>query len=170
MFNKTVIERYFIAEKSESLIFIILGIVAIIISLVFFFYFKSSFHRGFAIPLVLVSLLQIAVGAIVYRKSDNDRINNVYSFDLDPGKLKTEEIPRMEVVMKNLAIYRWVEISLVITGLLLIIFFRTQIEQSFWYGFGIGLTVQSIAMLVADFFSEKRGYEYLLGLKTFFKI
>ena len=35
MFTKTDIEKYFNAEKNESLLFIILGIIAIVLALVF---------------------------------------------------------------------------------------------------------------------------------------
>ena len=94
----------------------------------------------------------------------------MYAFDLDPGKLKNEEIPRMEVVMKNFIIYRWVEIGLAIAGILLVLVFRTKTENSFWYGLGIGLAIQSLTILAADFFAEKRGYEYLESLKNFFKL
>lgn len=170
MFNKVAIEKYFTGEKNESLIFILIGLTAIIVAVVLIFYYKSSFTKGFAIPLILVAALQIAVGYTVYKRSDKDRTDNVYAFDLNPGKLKNEEIPRMEVVMKKFNIYRWVEIGLAITGLLLILFFRTKTEQSFWYGMGAGLAIQSIIMLVADFFAEKRGYEYLNGLKSFFDV
>ena len=42
MFSKESIEHYFNAEKSESLFFIIIGVAAIMLALIFFFYIKTE--------------------------------------------------------------------------------------------------------------------------------
>ena len=41
MFSKNDIERYFNAEKQESLVFCIIGMGAVILSIVFLFIFKE---------------------------------------------------------------------------------------------------------------------------------
>ena len=48
MFTKADIERYFNAEKNESLLFILLGVTAILLAFVFFFYLKTNWYKGFA--------------------------------------------------------------------------------------------------------------------------
>jgi hypothetical protein len=69
----------------------------------------------------------------------------------------------MELVMKNFEMYRWVEISLLILGIVFFLFFQ---QQSIWKGVGLGLSIQAGFMLLLDFFAESRGSEYLDFLRT----
>jgi Mg2+/citrate symporter len=168
MFSKADIEKYFVAEKQESILFIVIGIIAIAAAVAFYFFIKSSFFKGAAIPLVLIGLIQVIVGYTVYSRSDEDRIRNVYAYDMNPGSLKQDEIPRMEKVNRNFVIYRWVEIALLAAGVILILVHgRNPGGTSFWYGFGIALALQSFLMLGADYFAEKRALQYHKGLMEF---
>ncbi len=74
-----------------------------------------------------------------------------------PEKIKTEEIPTMEVVMKNFLWYKYIEIVLILIGLVFFFF----IEALVWRGLGLGLTIQSGFMLLLDFFAMTRGQAYL---------
>ena len=128
MLTKAAIEKYFLAEKQESLFFLIIGIAAILLAIIFFFSWKTNFAKGAALPLLLVGLIEAAAGYVVYVRSDDQRINNVYAYDMNPGKLRNEELPRMKTVNRNFLIYRWGEIFFVIAGLVLIIhYFLAQI-------------------------------------------
>jgi drug/metabolite transporter (DMT)-like permease len=167
MFNKTDIEKYFNAEKSESLLFLLVGIAAILAAASFFLFIKTNFYKGAAVPLLLVGLLLGVVGFTVYKRSDADRVRNVYAYDLNPSELKQKEIPRMQTVMKNFVLYRWVEIALVITGVVLFFYFKNNIDQQFWKGFGLSLAIMAFVALSADYFAEKRGDIYLQGLITY---
>jgi hypothetical protein len=169
MFSKSDIEKYFNAEKSESLLFLIAGIIAILLSVIFFFFMKSniSFFKGAAIPLLLIGLIQGAAGYTVYKRSDEDRKRNVYAYTMNPSQLKNGEIPRMQTVMKNFIIYRWVEIAFIAAGVILLFMFRANPDKSFWYGLGLTLAIQAAIMLCLDFFAEKRGHIYLNGIRDF---
>lgn len=112
MFNKIDIERYFNAEKQESLLFVLIGFAGIITAIVFFFLLKTNFYKGAAIPLFLIGLLLGVVGYSVYKKSDEDRKRNVYGYDLNPSELNEKELPRMKTVLRNFVIYRYNEIFL----------------------------------------------------------
>jgi hypothetical protein len=91
----------------------------------------------------------------------------VYSYDMNPAKLKNEEIPRMIAVMKSFVIIRYTEISLFLIGAILCFVFRNSSETIFWYGFGFALAIQALISLILDFFAEKRGQVYLDGLSGF---
>ncbi|MBL7723222.1 MAG: hypothetical protein JNK27_03690 [Chitinophagaceae bacterium] len=168
MFTKADIEKYFKAEKAESWIFMAIGIAGIVAAIVFFF-LRREFYTGAAIPFLLVGLLLASVGYTVYRKSDNDRVRNVYAFDMNPSELKDKELPRMKTVMKNFLIYRWVEIFLFAAGAGLYIYFIRDFKNDFWRGFGLALAVMAILALAADFFAEKRGSIYTKGIESFVK-
>lgn len=165
MLTKTDIEKYFIAEKQESLLFLGIGIAALIIALLGIFVWKTQFWKGASIPLVVIAVLQIIVGFTVYTRSDADRIRVVYAFDAIPSDLKEKELPRMETVNKNFVIYRYIEIALLLAGIALAILYRNNIDKQFVFGVAVTLAVQSALMLGADYFAEKRALIYTAQLK-----
>ena len=167
MFTKTDIENYFIAEKQESLLFLIMGIIGACLAIVFFFFLKTSFYKGAAVPLLFLGLLIGTVGYIVYKRSDSDRIRNVYDYDMNPSQLKNIEQPRMKTVMKNFVIYRYTEILFVLTGIFLFVYFKDNRERAFWKGFGLTLAILALLALAADYFAEKRGKVYSKGIESF---
>ena len=166
MFTKADIEKYFNAEKSESGLFISIGLAGIILAIIFFIFLKTEFYKGAAIPLAVIGLLLGIVGFTVYNRSDADRKRNVYAYDMNPSELYEKEIPRMKTVMKSFIIYRWIEIFLAVSGLVLYIYFIRDVRHDFWRGLGLGLAVMAILALAADYFAEKRGAVYLKGIES----
>jgi uncharacterized membrane protein len=169
MITKADIEKYFVAEKQESLLFVVIGVVALIVAAIGLFMYKTPFWKGASIPLIAIALIQIGVGYGVYARSDKQRTDTVYLLDMNPSKLIKEEIPRMEVVNKNFVLYRWVEIILAIAGLTMFYLYRTNADKQFWLGLGIALAIQALIMLSADYFAEKRALLYTQQLKTLLK-
>lgn len=167
------IYKYFIAEKQESLLFLIIGIAAVLLAVIFWFFIKSnpSFFKGAAIPILAIGLVQIIVGYSVYSRTDNQRKDIAYNIGIEPVSfVRQTELPRMKTIMKNFVIYRWVEIAFIITGIVLIFLFRTNPDKTFWYGFGITLTIQAMLMLGVDFLAEKRGKTYSKNLEEILNI
>ena len=122
---------------------------------------------GAAIPLAVIGLLLAMVGYTIYKRSDNDRIRNVYAYDMNPAELKEKEIPRMKTVMRNFVIYRYTELFLLALGIGLYIYFIRDFNNDFWRGFGLALAVMALIALTADFFAEQRGKKYLKGLEEY---
>lgn len=143
--------------------FLIVGIVAVLLAVVCWFFIKSNpnFFKGAAIPLLAIGLIQMVVGYSVYSRTDKQKANIAYNMGMEPvNYVKQTELPRMKTVMKNFVIFRWVEIAFILTGLALIFLFRSNPDKSFWYGFGIALAIQAVIMLGADYFAEQRGKWY----------
>jgi multidrug transporter EmrE-like cation transporter len=157
------ISKYFNAEKSESLLFVVVGIVALLLSAYFLVKMKQPFYNGMAYPFIVVALIQLTVGSSVYFRSPKDiaRVNQM--MQTETAKIQTEEIPRMEIVMEKFVLYRWVEIALVIVGIVLFLYFQ---PMTLWKGIGLGLAIQSSFMLLLDYFAESRGKVYLDYLQT----
>lgn len=169
MISRTDIEKYFLAEKQAGLIFLILGIAAIIVALIAILTIKTNVWKGAAIPLIIFGVIQAAAGYVVYSRSDEQRISNVYAVDMNPDKLTKEEIPRMQKVTKNFPIYKWIEVTLIIAGIALFIAYRSRPEKALLYGLGLALIIQGIILLTADFIASKRADTYLQQLQTLLK-
>jgi hypothetical protein len=87
---------------------------------------------------------------------------------LEPAAyVRQHELPRMQKVMRNFILYRYVEIFLFVAGLGLFFYFRNSPGHSFWRGFGLTLAVMTFITYVADHFAEKRGADYTNGLMNF---
>ena len=173
MLTKADIEQYFIAEKSAGLLFLILGIAAVLTAVVFIIFFKSPISKGAAWPLIVLGALQVGIGYTIYTRSDKQRIDTVYAYDMNPGKLKTEEFPRMEKAVKSITIFLVLELILLAVGILLIwtnrsFFVNVQPGGSaFWAGIGVVFIIQSLLLSGSDYLAYKRGKEYMAKLEHF---
>ncbi len=167
MFSTSDIEKYFNSEKQENILFFAIGVAGMITAVIFFFFFKANFYKGAAIPLLLIGLILGIVGFTVYKRSDADRIRNVYAYGMNPSELKEKEIPRMQTVIKNFVVYRYVEIGLALIGMSLFFYFKDNSDKTFWKGFGLTLAILALITLTADYFAEKRAKIYLKGLQEF---
>lgn len=155
------VQKYFAAERAESLVFLGIGIAALAAAAWFFGAKNDALLRGAAWPLAMVALIQITVGYTILTRSPKDIVRVEHIVQHEPPRIQSEEIPRMEAVMRNFAFIRWVEIALLAAGIALMFFSA----EGFWRGVGYGLAVQAALMLVADYFAEARGHVYLAELK-----
>jgi drug/metabolite transporter (DMT)-like permease len=169
MFSKSDIEKYFSAEKQGSLIFFIVGAIAISLALYFFFSNKTQVYKGAAIPMILIGIVFLLVGFSVQRKTDSDRIRNVYAYDMKPVDFKEVELPRMQKLLADMAIYRWIEIGLFVSGFLIFIFLRKKPDFSFWSGFGLSLAIMALIAHGLDFMAKKPAIGYTEKVEIFVK-
>ena len=161
------IEKYFVAEKQAGLVFLIIGAMAFMLGLVFIFVFRTPFYKGAALPLIALGLIQGIAGTTIFRRSDGDRIRNVYAYKMDPSSLREKELPRMITVNKNFKVLKVVEIVIIIAALFLIFYFRLKPGNIFWHGLGITLFIQALLILGADIMAEKRAHIYTEKLAVF---
>ncbi|HOV45229.1 MAG TPA: hypothetical protein PK320_06620 [Ferruginibacter sp.] len=136
MFTKADIEKYFLAEKNAALFFLILGIVAILASVIFFAFIKTNWYKGFAVPLFIIGIIQGVVGYQVYKTADEYRKDNVFAYDLNPAKLESQEMARMQKVKKRLTILLIAEASFFVTAVVLLLVYKNNALQ---YGVGLPL-------------------------------
>jgi hypothetical protein len=155
------VTKYFDAEKSESIFFVSAGIIAIILACYYIFVFKKPFQNGIAFSIAAIALIQIVVGTSVFFRSPGDILRVNHLIQTDKAKILLEEIPRMEVVMKNFELYKYIEIGLIVAGIGLLVLSRNEIIN----GVGLGLAIQSSIMLLLDFIAAVRGDVYLRFLK-----
>ena len=155
------VNDYFSAEAAESLLFMAVGAVALGLAAWFWWRQRQPYWRGMAVSLAAVALIQLVVGSTIWLRSPQDmaRVHRLVAERSE--RLQTEEIPRMQQVMRNFEVYRWLEIGLLAVGLLSA--WRAP-RHSAWRGAGLGLALQAGFMLVLDHFAEARGAVYLQWL------
>jgi hypothetical protein len=152
---------YFAAEKAESWLFILVGVVAVGASV--WLLLSGSTYRGMAYPLIAVGLIQLVVGGTVAFRTDAQVAALTQQLASSASAFQAAEVPRMEGVMRNFELYKLVEIALLLVGVALTYAFR---RKEMVYGVGVGLVMQASLMLVLDLFAEKRGDEYLAALRA----
>jgi uncharacterized membrane protein len=157
------IKHYFTQEKTESIFFVLIGLVAISFALINLCIIKYSFYKGLAYPMLVIGLIQLGVGTTIYIRSPKDIIRVEHIVKMETQKIQTEEIPRMEAVITNFIFYKWIEIVILISGILLF-FYCKKSSYVFWKGIGLGLIIQATLMLSLDIIAEKRAKTYLKQL------
>lgn len=158
------IRIYFTEEKIESIIFVILGISAIVLALFFWFIIKYSLFNGIAYPFLLIGIIQVIVGTTIITRTSKDIERVEKMVTQHPEKIKTEELPRMEKVLKNFKIYKIIEFALVVLGIILYFYFF-KAKLPFWKGLGLGLAIQAFIMLALDLLAEDRAMKYIDELR-----
>jgi hypothetical protein len=151
---------YFVAEKQESVIFVVVGLLAIGFSL--WLWMNGHRLKSMAYPLVVIALMQIVVGGTVYLRTDSQVSTLSAQLEVNPAALKAEETARMETVMKNFSIYKSIEMLLLIMGVGMIAFFQRHDVAA---GIGVGLVLQAAFTLTLDIFAETRGADYLFVMQ-----
>lgn len=151
---------YFVAEKQESVIFFVVGLMAIGLSL--WLWMNGHRLKSMAYPLVVIALMQIAVASTIYLRTDSQLSTLSAQFQATPATLKAAETARMETVMKNFSIYKTIEMLLLIMGVGMIAFFQRHDVAA---GIGVGLVLQAAVTLTLDIFAEARGAAYLSAVQ-----
>jgi hypothetical protein len=147
---------YFTAEKQEAMLFMAVGVAALVVS---FYLFKAdSTYKGMMYPLIVVAVIQLVVGSTVYFRTDRQVAALESLLKDDPAAYKAEELQRIETVMKNFRVYKNIEIILLAIGIVLTFALR---KNNLWNSVGIGLIIQSSLMLILDLFAEKRAHDYV---------
>lgn len=176
MFTKTDIENYFVEEKSGGKILMVAGLLSFVTGAVLFFAGASAFYHGAALPPAVLSVLLFIFGYTAFKKSDAQRKQLVYAYDMNPAALREKELPRMKSVSKNLKSYRWTVIFLAIFGLALYFRFYVVCEGDtcrfsyFRKGMGLTLSILSVITLLLLLLTEKRAKKYTQGLEEFYKL
>jgi len=152
---------YFSAEKQESLIFVAVGLVAIVISV--WLWMNGHRLKSMAYPLVIIAMMQIVVGGSVYIRTDTQLSTLSAQLTANPEALQAAEATRMQTVMKNFSIYKAVEMVLLITGVGMIAFLQRHDVAA---GIGVGLVVQAAFTLTLDIFAEARSADYLSAIRS----
>lgn len=157
-----VLLEYFSGEKLESMVFLVWGIAAIIVSL--FLWFTGNQYKAMLYPLTAIAIIQITVGGTVYFRTDARMQVLSERMVSAPMDFRTEELARMKNVNERFKLYKFLEIILLVVGIAISYLWRDNITSN---AIAIGLIIQSTMLLVADLIAEYRAHEYVVKLQQF---
>jgi hypothetical protein len=156
-----ILESYFQGEKIEALVFILpIGLLCIVFA-VWMLVEGGSFHRGVAIPFVIMGLVMSIVGGVVgYRTPEQVRELRA-EFAIRPDSAQQREIARMQRVNDAWPRYLVIWVIFGVAGLALRLLFNSDFLQ----GLGIALVFFSGVILMIDGFAERRAKVYADALR-----
>ena len=99
-------------------------------------------------PLLILGALMTLPGYLDYKNSDQLRIDRVYSFDMYPNKLRTEEVPFIRGMIDQRQYVMVMMIVLAAGSLILLIYFLMTNRETYRYGFALALLLLSGLMLL----------------------
>jgi len=154
--------QYFQAEKQEALLFLAVGVVAFVTSVLLLR--GGGAWRAMAWPLGAVALIQVGVGGAVFFRTDGQVAALARTLEENPPAYRAGETARMARVMSSFRDYEVIEVVLIAAGIGLTAFFP---QRQALYAVGVGLVAQAAFMLVLDLFAAQRGRAYLDALARF---
>lgn len=155
------ISTYFSAERAESLLFMAVSALALAASAYFVLVLRKPFFNGMAVTLSVVAVLQMIVGVTIYQRSPQDTARVQQMVQSSPKQLQSEEVPRMQTVIRNFKIYLGVELALLILSIAVM---ALSTPAGFMRGAAIGLALQAVFTAALDLAATRRGDVYLKWL------
>jgi hypothetical protein len=154
-------ERYFGAERAESVVFLAGALAAAAVSagLVAL----HSPYRPMAWPLLTLGLIQLVVGGTVFLRTPAQRERLARQLRASPSAYRAEETTRMRRVQRRFVLYKRLEIGLLALGLA---FASVEGYGRTLYAVGMGLMLEAGLMLALDLRAERRGQRYLDTVKS----
>lgn len=168
MITKTDIEKYFIEEKQTSLLLIILSITAIVVAIVCWFIWKTQFCKGITIALSVIALVQLILSYNNYNSYDKQRINAVYTLDMNPTDIQFKEAPRALQYLNATQTKRYVYMALFIVGAIMFFYFKSKIDKQLLVGIGFATLLFTFILMSIHYYSEKKTVHYTAQLKQTF--
>ena len=153
---KDQIVRYFQAEKSASVLFVLAATLAVLISI--FLINSANEYRWMAAPLLAIALLQAVAGSTVLLRTNQQVARLTDQLDSDPLDYRAQELARMTTVQSSFRLYRAIEVAVLLGGVALTYGLRSRLS---WYAVGIGCIAQGALMLVFDLIAEHRAEVYV---------
>ena len=151
---------YFKQEKIESITFLGLGFLTLLIASSTWLLLVDSFYQGMAIPLAIMGMIELIMGIIGYSRSDRQFALLLDKIQQDPSAFVKQERQRMMRVIRNFDLFRWTGLTLCFVGIGMLLASLIAPEAAFWTGLGLGLFLQSAILLTLDILAKKRAGKY----------
>ena len=159
------IQKFYNAQKAQSLLFLVLGSIATMLSIYFFIASINTISLGFAIPFFVFGLTQTILGFKTYIKTNSEREFVMLSAKENVQQIITIEIPKINKILTDYNRKNYVFLGLnAISIVLFIIFSNTPMVK----GIGLALFVQSLIHISSLYFENNRCQFYFKWLNDYY--
>ncbi|MFY7733087.1 MAG: hypothetical protein ACOVSR_06350 [Bacteroidia bacterium] len=159
------IQKFYNAQKAQSLLFLVLGIFATILSIYFFIASINAISLGFAIPFFVFGLTQTILGFKTYIKTNSEREFVMLSAKENIQQIITIEIPRINKILTDYNRKNHVFLGL---NALSIVLFTVFANTPMLKGIGLALFVQSLIHISSLYFENNRSQIYFKWLNDYY--
>ena len=161
------LQSYFKGEKKQSLIFMLGGILALTLGSLGYFYFETAIWKGAASPFLIIGLIQFVLGAVIYFRTNKQVSKLIQQSEGQTRQFFTEEVARMEKVLKDFHKYKTVLMLFFCLGFLFLMLGAFAGWGKFTLGSGAALLWQSGSIYLMDSLAEYRAEFYTQKLRKF---
>ncbi len=157
--------KFYKAHNAQGLLFIIIGFIAIIISLLFVFNVNNVFSNGITLPLFIIGILQVYFGINTYKNTPIHLLLVQGFVKENQASMSNIEIPFIykEILFQK----KMINIFLFLNALAVLFIFIFN-NTLFLQGIGIGLFIQSLIVITANYFAAQRSQIYLKWLNDYY--
>lgn len=151
---------YYKVERTESLIFIAVGLLSVISATYVWLFIEEhlSFYKGLAIVLAFIGLLQVSVCFPLYLKNNNNTAKAVASYQQNQTEFRSAELLHIKQVRNTFSQFKYFWSFVAISAILAILVSNTK---SFMCGMAIGFLVHSTMLVISDTLGLIRSDEYI---------
>lgn len=157
--------KFYKAQKAQGLLFMIIGFIAVFISILLVINVNNIFTNGLIIPLFIIGVLQVYFGINTFKNTPEHLLLVQGFVKENQASMTNIEIPfiHKEILFQKKVIN--IFLFLIALAVLFIFIFNNTL---FLQGLGIGLFIQSLIVITANFFAEQRSQIYLKWLNDYY--
>ncbi|MFZ4799588.1 MAG: hypothetical protein ACOYMA_18985 [Bacteroidia bacterium] len=159
------IKKYYNAQKTQGLLFIIIGILSIILGAILVINVNNLYSNGITLPLIIIGMLQVYFGVTTF-KNTPIHLLLVQGFVMkNQASMANTEIPFIHKTI----LFQKKMINIFLIGVALAVLFLFVFNKTmFLQGLGIGLFIHSLIIITANYFAEQRSQIYLKWLNDYY--
>ncbi len=159
------IQKFYNAQKAQSLLFFILGSLATVLAICLLITDSSRVFFGFAIPFFCFGITQIILGFKTYIKTNSERQFVMLAAKENTQQIITIEIPRINKILTDYNRKNYFFLGLnALSIVLFTIFSNTPMVK----GIGLALFVQSLIHISSLYFENNRSQIYFKWLNDYY--
>jgi hypothetical protein len=157
--------KFYKAQKAQGLLFILIGFIATIISLLLLLNVNNVFSKGIILPLFLIGILQVYFGINTLKNTPIHLLLVQEFVKENIASMSNIEIPfiHKEILFQKKVIN--IFLFLIALAVLFLFVFNNTL---FLQGIGMGLFIQSLIVITANYFAEQRSQIYLKWLNDYY--
>jgi hypothetical protein len=157
--------KFYKAQKAQGLLFILIGFIAIILSLLLLLNVNNVFSKGIILPLFLIGILQVYFGINTLKNTPIHLLLVQEFVKENIASMSNIEIPfiHKEILFQKKVIN--IFLFLIALAVLFLFVFNNTL---FLQGIGMGLFIQSLIVITANYFAEQRSQIYLKWLNDYY--